>query len=628
MTKIRVLSDLLINKIAAGEIVERPASVVKELVENSLDANAGKIDITVERGGKSRIVIRDDGDGMNRDDALLAFEHHATSKIQTIEDLQNISSLGFRGEALPSIASVSRLILRTAESSPDQEKDRPGTQIEIHGGVIKSVKDIPWAGGTEITVGHLFYNIPARKKFLKADNTESAHIARLVTHYALSKPEIYFSLIHNTRKTMDAPPVKTLKERTFQIFGEQFLDRMIPLDETENAVRIFGMISQPHQRRSSTDAQYYFVNGRMVRDRVLTIALSQVYRGLLPSGTYPAAVLFVEIPPEEIDVNVHPAKTEIRFRQSWHIQSFFRRAMETALHRSRSFAQYQGREPSGEKLERIEAKPASGDELSAPDGYSHRVKQRVEEYYTTHDKNATVGGQQHSFQFRPGSSTDSQDMTPDFSMPVPSPAPSTEDADISDSPADRNPWRVLGQWNESYIVAANREEMVIIDQHVAHERVLYEEVLRQMAAGDVVQQKLLMPITLELTPSQVLILNQLMERFESNGFEMEPFGQRSILVKAVPALASQCEIRQLILEILERVEDVPGDYSVEEVKKRVAAGLACRAAVKINTPLSEKKMEYLLDRLMGAEDPTTCPHGRPVVLRIHLRDLEKNFKRA
>jgi DNA mismatch repair protein MutL len=618
MGKIRVLSDQLINQIAAGEIVERPASVVKELVENSLDAGATRIEAEIEGGGKTRLTIRDDGEGMTRDDALLAFEHHATSKLRRVEELAQIATLGFRGEALPSIAAVSRLTLRTV--SAEAPAGSAGTLVEIHGGTVRAVKDIPWARGTEITAADLFYNLPARRKFLKTDATESSHVGRLFTHYALAWPDRHFSLASNGRTALDAPPVKDLRERTYQIFGEEFMEGMLPFDVREGAVRFHGLVAKPHQRRSSTEAQYFFVNGRMVRDRMLSGALYYAYRTLLPGGTYPAAILFLEIPSEEVDVNVHPAKTEIRFRQVFQVQGFIRRTLETALQGSRSFARLiDDGAPATVEPERESPYPPAIP-LSDPAGdYRQRVRDRLEEYETRPP--SAAGRLLPSYPSTEDDPLVRMGLPADEGIGLPIPPP-------VGLPAAATEWRVLGQWRESFIVATSREELLLIDQHVAHERVLFESYLRQLEAGAVPRQRLLAPVTVELPPAQRLRLEELPAQFEAAGFEVEPFGGGSLAIKAVPALAAACEIDLLILDILDRVGDQPPSFTLAEVRHRAAAALACRAAVKINTPLAVPAMERLLDTLLAAEDPTTCPHGRPVVLRLHIRDLEKGFKRV
>lgn len=634
MPKIRVLPEQLINQIAAGEIVERPASAVKELMENSLDAGAGQILVETEGGGKARITVRDDGEGMSRDDALLAFEHHATSKIRSAADLETVATMGFRGEALPSIAAVSRLTLKTAAAA--EAGPKPGTQVEIHGGVIRAVKDIAWAKGTEITVENLFYNLPARKKFLKADATENAHIAKFMTHYALAFPRLHISLASNRRTVLDAPPAGDLAARVHQLFGAELLEDLIPLAAGNGTVTVAGFVSGPHEKRASTDGQYFFINRRLVRDRVLSMALSQTYRGVLPAGQYPLAILFVEVPPEEVDVNVHPAKTEVRFRESWQVQQFIRSVLEDALHRARPFARF----PAG-------SRETPGNARLPEDGLAELTRE-------VHERRREAAGPASAVREAPAGYTGPGTHKP--WLPVPDSIPvGRPSADGQYSPATTaipgppageapaaapggsaimpqawhpdHPWRILGQWNNSFIIAGSTDELLIIDQHVAHERILFEEILAQFQAGDVVRQRLLIPRTVELAPGQVEILEFLTPVLNGNGFEIEPFGERSILVKSVPAAAAGCEAELLLQEILSRLDQPPEAFTLDEIRHRLAAGLACRAAVKINTPLDQARMEQLVTRLLAAGDPSTCPHGRPVVLKIHRRELEKSFKR-
>ena len=620
MGKIRVLPDQLINQIAAGEIVERPASVVKELVENSLDAGAMRIDAAIEGGGRARIAVRDDGEGMTRDDALLAFEHHATSKLRAADDLERIATLGFRGEALPSIAAVSRLTLRTATAAAGD--GQAGTLVEIHGGTVRAVKDIPWARGTEIEVADLFFNLPARRKFLKTEATEASHVGRLFTHYALAWPDRHFSLLSNGRTTIDAPPVQDLTGRIHQLFGEEFVDGLVPFDTSESAIRFRGFVAKPHQRRASTEAQYFFVNGRMVRDRLLSGALYYAYRNLIPGGTYPAAILFLELPPEEIDVNVHPAKTEIRFRNVFPVQAFLRRTLESALQGSRAFARLVDETGVGPSQPAAESPYPPAIPLPDSSGaYVQRVRDRLEEFGDR--QTPATAGRLFPAAPPPDDPLARMGLPPEEGIGLPIPVPPAAEASAA-APG----WRVLGQWRESFIIAAGREELVIVDQHVAHERVLFEAYLRQLEAGDVPRQRLLLPIPIELPPAQRLRLEELPAHFAAAGFEIEPFGSGSILVKAVPALAAACEIDLLILDILDRVGDQPPEFTLADVRHRAAAALSCRAAVKIHTPLALPAMERLIDTLMAAEDPTTCPHGRPIVLRLHVRDLEKGFKRT
>ncbi len=342
MSRIRVLPEILANKIAAGEIVERPASVVKELVENALDAGARTLSLTIEAGGKKRISVRDDGEGMTQDDAILAFEHHATSKLQSVEDLAAISTLGFRGEALPSIASISRLTLRTrSESAPVSS---PGTEVEIHGGTIRSVREITWDRGSEITVRDLFFNVPARRKFLRSHETEMGHITRLVTHYALAHPEMRVTLESENRTVIDVVAVPSLKERIYQLFGDKYLQQLLPVEGVAGEIRVRGFASKPNEQRTNAYSQFFYVNRRMVRDKVMTSAVRQAYAHILPASAFPVIFLFIELPFDQVDVNVHPAKTEVRFRESSLVHGLVRNSIQRALVGSREIPVYQHRD--------------------------------------------------------------------------------------------------------------------------------------------------------------------------------------------------------------------------------------------------------------------------------------------
>src|SRR5262245_23333566 len=357
MSKIKVLPDSLANKIAAGEVVERPSSVVKELLENALDAGARAINIEVESGGKQLIRVLDDGEGMTRDDAIVAFERHATSKLRSADDLEAITTLGFRGEALPSIASVSRLFLRTKTAS-----DTEGTEVEFNGGKLIAVRDIAWPGGAEVEVRDLFFNLPARRKFLKSDATESFHITNLVQHYALANPQLSFLLVNNGRDVIRVVPARSLKERAYQVLGGGLLDKLVEVNNEANGLQVTGFVSNPQEQRSSRDAQYLFINRRFVRDQLIGRALTEAYRSMMPSGTYPAAVLFIEALPTEVDVNVHPAKTEVRFLHEGVVLAFIRDAVTQALRSTQPIAQVPG-------VTRVRA-----DEVPEPAPWSRRAE--------------------------------------------------------------------------------------------------------------------------------------------------------------------------------------------------------------------------------------------------------------
>jgi DNA mismatch repair protein MutL len=628
--RIRVLSDNVANKIAAGEVVERPASVVKELLENSLDAGATRIRVDIENGGRRLIRITDDGCGMLRDDALLAFERHATSKLHDVKDLLSISTLGFRGEALPSIASVSRLLLETRCAD-----ETTGSRVEIAGGKMLAVDEIAAATGTVISVRDLFFNVPARKKFLRSEQTELAHIASLVTHYSLAHPDKTFELTNGPVELLHVTPVPTLRERVFQVFGSEILNELIDLgtrersmdvpDETPRRFQVSGFVSRPQVQKNNRNSIYIFVNGRLIRDRLLLHAISAAYYNLMPPACFPFALIFVHCDSEEVDVNVHPSKTEVRFRHQSFVHDFLRDAVREQLMESRpapTFAvspepQPAARLPYSEFSQMIENEVLA--EPSAMPVERPEFSLRAE------------AGPAPRFDFGPA-------------LPVPeAPAgapklrvPDTHEGFSIDSAPDSTPvsslaslsdLRPLGQIHESFIIAAGRDGLWIIDQHVAHERILFEKVLSQRAAGRVDVQRLLMPMVINLTPEQQIEYARIAEELEATGFETEPFGQRTIAVKAAPAAIGLADLERVIFEILEIAETELRKVSLVDLRRGIAASIACRAAIKINTRLDHAKMEWLLRELAATDYPMACPHGRPIALQYSTREILKAFHR-
>ncbi len=623
MGKIRVLSDTVANKIAAGEVVERPASVVKELIENSLDAGATQLRIEVESGGRRLIRVSDDGCGMLRDDALLAFERHATSKLSDVKDLLSIATLGFRGEALPSIASVSRLLLETRSAD-----ETTGAAVEIAGGKLLRCDEFPGPAGTAVTVRDLFFNVPARKKFLRSDQTELAHIASLATHYSLAHPQKSFQLRHGINDLLDVTPVETLRERVYQVFGSQTLDELIDLDIVERELgpaapdeqesRVFclrGFISQPQVQKLNRNSIFLFVNGRLIRDRLLLHALSAAYHNLMPPACYPFALLFLDCDCEEVDVNVHPSKTEVRFRHGSFVHDFVRDTIRERLIASRpasslpvpTHPQAAATLPYSDFTQRIENQQFQA-MPDAPAG-------RVEDLPVFHLK--TTAAPEPRFDFESAT----EQSVPDTHGPLPLGA---EPPQSLASLADLRP---LGQIHDSFIIAAGRDGLWIIDQHVAHERILFEKVLRQQAEGRVERQQLLMPILLELTASQQIEYARIAGELDRAGFDSEPFGNRTIAVKASPADVGPGDIEKLVLEILEIAEGELRKVSLSDLRRAMAASIACRAAIKINMRLDQSKMEWLLSELAATECPMSCPHGRPIALRYSMRDILKSFHR-
>ena len=674
MGKIHVLPEHVANKIAAGEVVERPASVVKELLENSLDAGSTRIKVQIEAGGKRLIQITDNGCGMVRDDALLAFERHATSKIKNVEDLLSVSTLGFRGEALPSIASVSRLHLETRAA-----EEPTGTIVEINGGKIFKVEEAGLPEGTSITIRDLFFNTPARKKFLKAESTELSHIASLVTHYALAHPDKHFELHSATNAVLVAPPVAGYSERVYQVFGKDTLDQLIavaamqPLahvglpqpppwrrEAEEDAgprdpgeMRAHGFVSKPEIQKLNRNSIYVFVNGRLIRDRLIQHALTEAYRNILPPTVYPVVLLFLELPTAEVDVNVHPSKTEVRFRQQTVMHDFVRDSVRAALMKARPVPQFineisahASASPSltpgaQQAAAQLSVAQQSGAQFS--EGNAHRFAPDTSESRLLNQP-ANIGDfQLHApvppsvsgrFQFDGGIQVEGNAAVALARAPQVVPWNGCTPP-IPDEPEEINPTlapvltslKPLGQIRESFILAVNREGLWIIDQHVAHERVLFEKILKQRSAEKVESQRLLMPLILELTPAQQAVFTEISDELAGNGFEAEPFGTRSIAIKVAPAGIEACDIEHMLHDLLDQISHEEQILNMDTVRARIAASVACHAAIKVNMPLEQNKMEWLLAELAKTDCPMSCPHGRPVVLRYSLKDIQKAFKR-
>jgi DNA mismatch repair protein MutL len=629
--KIKVLSDAVANQIAAGEVVERPASVVKELLENSLDAGSTDIRVEVDAGGRRLIRITDNGCGMMRDDALLAFERHATSKLQTVHDLDQIGTLGFRGEALPSIASVSRLTLET-----HAREESTGTRVSINGGKLVMCEEAGLAAGTVITIRDLFYNVPARKKFLRSEQTELAHIASLVTHYSLAHPDKAFELHHGPSELLRVTPVATPQERVFQVFGSRILEDLVEfgpevktLSTAEGEQKRFelsGFVSKPHVQKLNRNSIYLFVNGRLIRDKLLLHALTSAYHNLIPPACYPFALIFLDCDFGEVDVNVHPSKTEVRFRHSSFVHDFVRDAVRGKLMESKpvsslplpaaSPTQPAAGLPFSEFTQRIEN--------AAPDICEPVIpvdrEARPHELPTMRLEMTQPPPQRFDFSDAPPARM----RIPDTHGPLP---PGVAPMNEYESMGALGDLRPLGQIHNSFIIAAGRDGLWIIDQHVAHERILFEQVLRRFAKREAQQQRLLMPMVMELTVGQQLEYARIADELSRAGFETEPFGNRTIAIQAAPAGLGPGDIEKVIFEILDISETELRKSSVEDLRRNIAASISCQAAIKINTPLDQQKMEYLLAELAKCEYPMACPHGRPIALRYSTRDILRGFHR-
>jgi DNA mismatch repair protein MutL len=645
MGRIHILSEHVANKIAAGEVVERPASVLKELLENSLDAGATRIRVQVEGGGKKLIQVTDNGCGMVRDDALLAFERHATSKIKDAEDLLNIHTLGFRGEALPSIASVARVLLETRAA--DEEG---GTVLEIAGGKILRVEEAGLPQGTSLAVRDLFFNTPARKKFLKAESTELSHLASLVTHYALAHPEKHFELHSATDALLVAAPVSSHSDRIYQIFGRETLDQLVPLAATMKLervgipepppwrrgedyqvpvpgdIRLHGFISKPELQKLNRNSIFVFVNGRLIRDRMVQHAIIEGYRNILPPTVFPVVLLFIELPNEEVDANVHPSKTEVRFRQHALVHDFVRESVRSALMKARPVPQF---------TREITAQPTAAQSLS-PGAQQHGDAEfalRPETLPAVNER-LQFGGEPIAVE---------ANLTVSGFGPVPAPSMTQSvngHADACGNVLQDEPQAVVdqlalaslkpvGQVRDSFILAVNADGLWIIDQHVAHERVLFEKILRERGQSGAGQdgQRLLMPLIVELTPGQQAVFAEISEELRRNGFEVDLFGTRTVAVKTAPGGVRPADVEKMLVELLDQFQQEEQALNLEKIRAKIAASIACHAAIKINMPLEQNKMEWLLKELAKTECPMTCPHGRPVVLRYSVKEIQKAFKR-
>ena len=612
MSKIRVLADHVANQIAAGEVVERPASVAKELVENSIDAGANRITIEIEAGGRRLLKVSDDGEGMVRDDAVLAFERHATSKIHVTEDLAAIGTLGFRGEALASIASVARVELTTCT-----EDAKAATRVTIDGGRMRDVKDAAHPRGTTIAVRDLFFNLPARRKFLRSEATETYHLTNLVTHYALAHPEIAFTFVNNGREVVRAAPATDLRERAYQIFGAEFLENLLEVNLGDaQLARVTGYVSAPRDRRTSRDSQYLFVNRRFVRDRMIGRALSEGYRSILPHGVYPAALLFIETPLEEVDVNVHPAKTEVRFRRQAAVADAVREAVRAAL-ASASYVP----PPEPPKIPEPIMTATAAVSSIAP-------QPRIEFVPPPPPPPPRVAVEPTGEEI----ARDIEVMLQSVSKSAPStPLPALNSAEklareVTPESLNTN-IRALGQLEESFIIATDDEGLLLIDQHVAHERVLFDQYRALETERRSQSQQLLVPETFDLTPAQAAVFDDLAPELEKYGFELMRLSGRTVAIKAVPADLPGSEARNMLFELLETVDAEKKSSARETLRDEIAASLACHAAIKVNMPLAAEKMRWLIDRLLQTSSPTTCPHGRPVILRLSMRDILKGFHR-
>ena len=597
MNRIHRLPAALANQIAAGEVVERPASVVKELVENAVDAGARRVGITIEFGGKKMLVVEDDGEGMSRADAELAIERHATSKIRSASDLAAIQTLGFRGEALPSIASVSRFRLRTRLRG-----ELSGTEILVDAGIVQAVREVGAPEGTRVEVGELFFNLPARRKFLKADTAESAQVSRLVTQLALGYHEIGFVLRSGERVLIEAPPAGSLEERFYQIYGER--PDLVVVHKEAAGITIRGFIAALAEQGPVRGPQHVFVNGRMVRDRTITHAIQQGYSVATIKERSPEVHLFLDLPADRVDVNVHPTKAEVRFLDQGLVHEVLRRAVIDAL----------GSTAAPELVLAPLAPSFAPSMPGLPLGFGAPASAAG----TTFDT-APPAAWPSGPAAGPG--------VPASSWPPAQTGSSTTTAGRESVTTLIRPMVPLGQFRNTFILAVDDEGIAIIDQHVAHERILFEQFSERLTTRTLESQRLLAPVVLELTPGEHQTLLQHRDALVQFGFDLEDFGGSAIRAAAVPAVLDLSKSEEVLRAVAGDLDGLTPGAGMNEILRQMAATMACHAAVKANDPLTREKMQYLLDELRRTAHSSVCPHGRPVVLRLTRREIEKNFER-
>jgi len=601
--KINILPDNVVNKIAAGEVVERPASAVKELIENSIDAGASEIFIDIEQAGRRLIRITDNGSGMSKKDAQTAFLRHATSKIATDADLEAIRTMGFRGEALSSIAAVSQVKMVTAIKGMAE-----GVLIEIEGDAIKVITDAAAPQGTSIEIGHLFYNTPARLKFLKSATTEFSHIVSAVSRQAMAHPDIRFRLTHNKKTVIDIPSSMSMKERTFQLYGSEIADNLMDFEGVRDGIRIHGLIGRPSYTRADRTYQDFYVNRRAVKNPSLTHALYSAYHDMLMRDRHPVSFIFIEIDPALVDVNVHPAKAEVRFRNQSQIHDLVRDVIREGL-----------------RAQGIRAGDAA---VTTYEPHAEGVKESLADYLKNQTMKEEGSGMGKHF---PSFGRRKNDVG---TAPLPYDHDSSVQREISAEPQDRPSGSLehylypLAQVHDSFIIAQSEEGMAIIDQHAAHERVLFEKLQDQFNNRNISVQNLLMPDQVELGPAQSSLLSEYLSEFNRLGFVIEEFGRGTFMIKAVPALLVGADYRKLVLDVLDEVNVLGESRKMDEHQDRILSVMACHPAIKVHRHLDQKEMETLISDLDRCRMPHTCPHGRPTIIRLPLNDIRKMFKRV
>jgi DNA mismatch repair protein MutL len=604
MSRIRLLPDTVASQVAAGEVVERPASVVKELIENSIDAGARKIEILTRRGGISLVRVIDDGSGMDRDDALLSLERHATSKIRSAADLETIGTLGFRGEALPSIASVSRFRLTTREPNAIA-----GTEIIVNGGKIDIVRDGGEAPGTQVEVRSLFYNLPARRKFLRSENTESRNIEHQIHLQAIGHPRIAFSLLRDDRLVFQLPETATLSDRIRDLYGSELLERLIQVDGNASAkVQISGLIGQAGLSRQTRAQQLIFVNGRAIESGLITAAIREGYHTALMKGQYPVTFLFLDLDPAAVDVNVHPTKREVRFRDLTGVREAIVHCLRQTLERSRTEWQEKFRAPA--------ASPPSVTKIPAPAMVERQLA-------------AAVSPESIRAPYRPVEFAPRPHLVPDNRKePVAGVAdPGRGPQAVRSKHAAPQQFQIIGVLNKLYVLMENADGLVLVDQHAAHERILFEDLQRRMEEQGVPAQKLLLPQTFDLPPRDSDWIERNMSILQKMGIGIESFGPNSFKIESLPSFLNVSDPTQFMRKVIDDLKSVTNNSSAMRLGEEMIAKTVCRHAVKANDPLQYLEVEKLIQDLLECDLPYCCPHGRPTMIQISHAELEKKFGR-
>jgi DNA mismatch repair protein MutL len=578
---IKILPDNLINKIAAGEVVERPSSVVKELIENAIDAGAAEIVVSIEQAGKRLIRVTDNGSGMSREDALTAFERHATSKIALEADLETIRTMGFRGEALSSIASVAQVRMVTT-----QKGSGSGTIVEIEGGTIKNISEGAAPQGTSFEVNHLFYNTPARLKFLKSASTEFSHIIATVSRQAIAHPDIRFKLTHGKTTVFDLPASSGIRDRVFQIHGSELADSLLEFSGGRDSVRVYGMISKPNHDRGDRSYQEFYVNSRYVKNASLSHALYAAFADLIMRDRHPVGFIFIDLDPALVDVNVHPAKAEVRFRNQSQIHDLVRDVIREALGNH--------------------GRPA---EDAARQGSADRIREIVVDFTSRTPPDQAYGIRNGSLDLGKPSATGYITSRSELDVPI---------------SALLYP---LAQVHDSFIVAQSNDGMALIDQHAAHERVLFEKLQDEYASGTIAVQNLLLPIQAEFGHAEKDILSEYLPELNRLGFHVEDFGSGTFVIKAVPALMTGGDHKRLLFDILDEIKVHGKSGKMDVLRDEVLSVMACHPAIKVHRRLSIQEMEGLLNDLFSCRMPHSCPHGRPTVVRFSMDEIKRMFKR-